>query len=1027
MGSLSPVLPLKRDSLLKISPNNSSHLQRPRSRFARLIGFKKIDYLQWVSALAVFIFFMFLVQMFLPLSMVDKADGDFLKREADSDFINLLKQIGDLDFGEDVKFMPTKLMMKFRREEMNNASFGGSRTLARFPNRKPQLALVFADLLVDPQQILMVTVAAALRAIGYEIEVYSLENGPVHSIWKSIGVPVNIMDANNKTDITIDWLNYDGVVVNSLEAKDVVSCLLHEPFKSVPLIWSIHEKSLATRVASYVSSGKVEIIDDWKAIFNRATVVVFPNYALPMFYAAFDDGNYFVIPGSPSKACKIEDSTIIHEGNHLRVNMMNIGVDDFVVAIVGSEFLYKGIWLEHALVLRALFPLLAEFQISDNFSPRLKILIFTHDLTGNYSSAIEEIALNLNYPRGSVSHVAIDEDMGVLGITDVVIYGSFFEEQSFPDILTRAMCLEKPIIAPDLPIIKKYVNHGVNGLLFPKENIKALTQITLQVVSKGKLSSLATNIASTGEDTAKNMMALDSIEGYASLIENILHLPSEVASPRAISEIPSDIKTKWQWHLFEAIEDREYVNRTLRIHHLLDKVEGQRNRAPRAISEIPTNDSFIYDLWEEEKRDQIMKARRAREDDEVRDRSEQPRGTWEEVYKNAKKADRNKNDLHERDDGELERTGQPLCIYEPYFGQGSWSFLHTNSLYRGIRLSTKSGRPRRDDIDAASRLPLLNTAYYRDTFGDFGAFLAIANRIDHIHKNAWIGFSSWRSTPKKESLSKNAEIALLEDIEAQKHGDALYFWVRMDKDPRNPIQQDFWSFCDAINAGNCKFAYSEAFKKMYGIKSNLTILPPMPADGDTWSVMNSWAMPTKSFLEFVMFSRMFVDAIDEQMYDEHHGSGLCYLSLNKDKHCYTRVLEVLVNIWAYHSARRMVYIDPNTGKTQEQHHFQKRAGKMWVKWFDYSTLKAMDEDLAEEADSDHPTRRWLWPSTGEVFWQGVYEKERMQWRKEKETKKQKTRAKIQRIKNRTHQKVIGKYVKPPPENSTVAAVVRGFR
>lgn len=26
---------------------------------------------------------------------------------------------------------------------------------------------------------------------------------------------------------------------------------------------------------------------------------------------------------------------------------------------------------------------------------------------------------------------------------------------------------------------------------------------------------------------------------------------------------------------------------------------------------------------------------------------------------------------------------------------------------------------------------------------------------------------------------------------------------------------------------------------------------------------------------------MFVDAIDEQMYDEHHGSGLCYLSLNK--------------------------------------------------------------------------------------------------------------------------------------------------
>lgn len=100
---------------------------------------------------------------------------------------------------------------------------------------------------------------------------------------------------------------------------------------------------------------------------------------------------------------------------------------------------------------------------------------------------------------------------------------------------------------------------------------------------------------------------------------------------------------------------------------------------------------------------------------------------------------------------------------------------------------------------------------------------------------------------------------------------------------------------------------------MYGIKDNSTIIPPMPLDGDTWSVTNSWAMPTKSYLEFVMFSRsvdnfclvnkainrgfvqfkatdfecvhgicrMFVDALDAQVYNEHHGSGLCYLSLSK--------------------------------------------------------------------------------------------------------------------------------------------------
>ncbi|KAL4564079.1 hypothetical protein LXL04_028129 [Taraxacum kok-saghyz] len=80
-----------------------------------------------------------------------------------------------------------------------------------------------SDLLVDPHQILMITVAATLRTIGYKIEVYSLENGPAFSSWRTIGVPVNILDAKNKTDITVEWLNYDGVLVKSLAAKGVVS------------------------------------------------------------------------------------------------------------------------------------------------------------------------------------------------------------------------------------------------------------------------------------------------------------------------------------------------------------------------------------------------------------------------------------------------------------------------------------------------------------------------------------------------------------------------------------------------------------------------------------------------------------------------------------------------------------------------------------------------------------------------------------------------------------------------------------
>lgn len=57
-----------------------------------------------------------------------------------------------------------------------------------------------------------------------------------------------------------------------------------------------------------------------------------------------------------------------------------------------------------------------------------------------------------------MKHLAVDGDAGsVLSAADLVIYGSFLEEQSFPEILMKAMCIGKPIVAPDLSMIRKYV------------------------------------------------------------------------------------------------------------------------------------------------------------------------------------------------------------------------------------------------------------------------------------------------------------------------------------------------------------------------------------------------------------------------------------------------------------------------------------------------------------------------------------------------------------------------------------------
>lgn len=147
------------------------------------------------------------------------------------------------------------------------------------------------------------------------------------------------------------------------------------------------------------------------------------------------------------------------------------------------------------------------------------------------------------------------------------------------------------------------------------------------------------------------------------------------------------------------------------------------------------------------------------------------------------------------------------------------------------------------------------------------------------------------------------------------------------------------------------------------------------------------------------------------------------LFYQQDRQCYSRVLELLVNVWAYHSARRMVYVNPETGAMEEQHKLKSRRGQMWIKFFSLSTLKTMDEDLAEEFDSYNQSRkRWLWPHTGEVFWHGTIEKERKRRLSLKDKKKQETKDKIKRIKSRAQQKPLGKYIKSIPklyaDNST---------
>jgi len=263
--------------------------------------------------------------------------------------------------------------------------------------------------------------------------------------------------------------------------------LLHEPFKSVPVIWTVHEYSLAHRIKEYNASGMLQIIDAWKEVFSRANVIVFPNYILPVMYAAFDSGNYFVIPGSPSEVFQADNFIANHYHQDARISL-GLSPKDFVIVIVGTPFSYGANLMEETLVLQAIGPLLQQYHSENITDSELKVKIFTGNITEKHKMVLESVALSVGFPRGAVEHVAAGDKHNLLRTADLVIYGSCLEEQSFPSVLVQAMSLEKLVIAPDLAIVRKHIDDGVNGLLFPKKNIGMLTQVLLRALSNCKVS-----------------------------------------------------------------------------------------------------------------------------------------------------------------------------------------------------------------------------------------------------------------------------------------------------------------------------------------------------------------------------------------------------------------------------------------------------------------------------------------------------------------------------------------------------------
>lgn len=231
----------------------------------------------------------------------------------------------------------------------------------------------------------------------------------------------------------------------------------------------------------------------------------------------------------------------------------------------------------------------------------------SENIINSHNASLKALSLKFGFMKENIHLIGSNGDFSsIIGISDVVIYGSFIEEEYFPSILIQAMHTGKLVIAPNVNMITKYVNDKLNGYLFPRNNIGMLTQILIDAISNEKLSYLAQNIAEAGKNLARNLMVMECIEGYSMLLENVLMFPSEVAIPKNVTDILSKLKQEWRWDLLGKItHTSKHLDNDMKrkSSSIVDKIEDKWN-SPQTKDSLHTikllDEAFLPINWEEE-------------------------------------------------------------------------------------------------------------------------------------------------------------------------------------------------------------------------------------------------------------------------------------------------------------------------------------------------------------------------------------------------------------------------------------------
>ena len=274
---------------------------------------------------------------------------------------------------------------------------------------------------------------------------------------------------------------FDVVVANTLVMWAAVEAAHAE---GVPVIWYIHESRVAEQLFAQTQ--------EMKRTLEMADLLVMPTRRTAQLYATYTERSIEVVPYGIPAATAPETET--DKGAAFRF------------LLLGSYERRKGqdVFLE------------AIAQIPGDLRDRAEFRTAGRKLEAGFYDALQSRAMEL--PNVELSDaLEHDEALSAIASVDALVCAS--RDETLPIAILEAMSLGKAIVSTDVGGISEWLTEGVNALIVPPENSRALAHAMTRCLNEpGTVATLGANARGT---FAKNFTIDRLGKRFARLIKRV--------------------------------------------------------------------------------------------------------------------------------------------------------------------------------------------------------------------------------------------------------------------------------------------------------------------------------------------------------------------------------------------------------------------------------------------------------------------------------------------------------------------------